>query len=119
MTREAKKAAKEKANTLFLIKGKKALPVASKNFFGEDLREQGVRVRPAGFLSALNLVTANGFLPGVGPREVWTLEFFEDLVTALPKAISKPISPGLFNFVNAKRSTIPVVNMLLSFANLM
>ncbi len=65
--------------------------VIQKNFFGEDLREQGVRVRPAGFLSALNLVTANGFLPGVGPREVWTLEFFEDLVTALPKAISKGI----------------------------
>ena len=65
--------------------------VIQKNFFGEDLRQQGVRVRPAGFLSALNLVTANGFLPGVGPREVWGLEFFENIVTTLPTFITKSI----------------------------
>ena len=65
--------------------------VIQKNFFGEDLRQQGVRVRPAGFLSALNLVTANGFLPGVGPREVWGLEFFENIVTTLPTFLTKSI----------------------------
>ena len=62
-----------------------------KNFFGEDLREQGVRVRPGGFLSALNLVTANGLLPGIGPRETWALEFFNDVVTTLPTTIAKTL----------------------------
>ena len=42
-------------------------------------------------MSALNLVTANGFLPGTGPREVWALEFFEDLVTTLPKFITRNV----------------------------
>ncbi len=65
--------------------------IIQKGFFGDDYRDQGVRVRPAGFLSALNLVTANGFLPGTGPREVWALEFFEDLVTTLPKFITRNV----------------------------
>jgi len=60
-----------------------------KGFFGENLEEQGIRVRPAGFLGALNLVTANGLLPGVGPKVVWTLEFFDAVVKSLPATISK------------------------------
>ena len=65
--------------------------VIQKNFFGEDLRQQGVRVRPAGFLSALNLVTANGFLPGVGSREVWGLEFLDNIGNGLPKVLEETI----------------------------
>ena len=65
--------------------------VIQKNFFGEDLRQQGVRVRPAGFLSSLNLVTANGFLPGVGSREVWALEFLDNIGNGLPKVLEETI----------------------------
>jgi hypothetical protein len=65
--------------------------VIQKNFFGEDLRQQGVRVRPAGFLSALNLVTANGFLPGVGSREVWALEFLDNIGNGLPKVLEDTV----------------------------
>jgi len=62
-----------------------------KGFFGENLEEQGVRVRPAGFLGALNLVTANGLLPGFGPKVVWTMEFFDAVVKSLPATITKII----------------------------
>jgi len=34
---------------------------------GEDLTDEGVRVKPYGFLEGLNLIAANGFSPGFGP----------------------------------------------------
>ena len=37
-----------------------------KAFLGDNYQEQGVRVRPEGFVSGLNLVSANGFSPGFG-----------------------------------------------------
>lgn len=61
--------------------------VIQKGWFGEDLRDEGIRVRPAGFLGALNLVTANGLLPSVGPKVTWTLEFFDRVIGSLPYAV--------------------------------
>ena len=80
--------------------------IIQKGFFGDDYRDQGVRVRPAGFLASLNLVTANGFLPGTGPREVWALEFFEDMVRTLPKFITKNILGDFRTDVNDPYSLI-------------
>ena len=65
------------------------LGVFQKGFFGEDMSDQGIRIRPAGFLGALNLVTANGLLPSVGPKVTWTLEFFDRVITSLPYAVEK------------------------------
>tara|TARA_R110002012_G_scaffold32100_1_gene95331 strand:+ start:5743 stop:11913 length:6171 start_codon:yes stop_codon:yes gene_type:complete len=35
-------------------------------FLGDNYQEQGVRVKPEGFVSGLNLVSANGYSPGFG-----------------------------------------------------
>ena len=43
---------------------------------GEDLTEEGVRVKPHGFLEGLNLVSANGFSPGFGPVVTMPQKFF-------------------------------------------
>ena len=42
-------------------------------------------------MSALNLVSANGFLPGVGSREIWALEFLDNIGNGLPKVLEETI----------------------------
>ena len=65
--------------------------VFQKSAFGEDLTSQGVRVRPAGFLSGLNLVASNGLLPGFGPNVTTTLAFLRKVSGPLPKMFEDAI----------------------------
>ena len=43
---------------------------------GEDLTDEGVRVKPYGFLEGLNLIAANGFSPGFGPIVTFPFKVF-------------------------------------------
>lgn len=54
---------------------------------GEDLRDDGVRVKPYGFLEGLNLISANGFSPGFGPIVTMPFKFLTKIATV----------PGFFN----------------------
>jgi hypothetical protein len=48
---------------------------------GEDLTDEGVRVKPYGFLEGLNLIAANGFSPGFGPIVTVPYKVFSKLLT--------------------------------------
>jgi len=54
---------------------------------GEDLTEQGVRVKPYGFLEGLNLISANGFSPGFGPIVTVPFKVLTKIATA-PKFLT-------------------------------
>jgi len=54
---------------------------------GEDLRDEGVQVKPYGFLEGLNLISANGFSPGFGPIVTLPFKFLTKIATV----------PGFFN----------------------
>jgi hypothetical protein len=54
---------------------------------GENLIDDGVRVKPYGFLEGLNLISANGFSPGFGPIVTMPFKFLTKIATV----------PGFFN----------------------
>tara|TARA_B100001939_G_scaffold69670_1_gene58108 strand:- start:4644 stop:10661 length:6018 start_codon:yes stop_codon:yes gene_type:complete len=54
---------------------------------GENLEDDGVRVRPYGFLEGLNLISANGFSPGFGPILTFPFKILTKIAT-VPKFIS-------------------------------
>ena len=54
---------------------------------GENLEDDGVRVRPYGFLEGLNLISANGFSPGFGPILTFPFKILTKIAT-VPKVIS-------------------------------
>ena len=62
---------------------------------GEDLRDEGVRVKPYGFLEGLNLIAANGFSPGFGPNVTMPFSTIQKIGTA-PKYLNDFIL-GNFN----------------------
>jgi len=68
------------------------------SLLGEDLRDEGVRVKPYGFLEGLNLISANGFSPGFGPIVTFPFKILTKIAT-VPKVINNFIlgnfeSPG-------------------------
>jgi len=54
---------------------------------GEDLTDEGVRVKPYGFLEGLNLISANGFSPGFGPIVTFPFKILTKIATA-PKFLN-------------------------------
>ena len=54
---------------------------------GENLEDDGVRVKPYGFLEGLNLISANGFSPGFGPILTFPFKILTKIAT-VPKVIS-------------------------------
>jgi len=54
---------------------------------GSDLEDEGVRVRPYGFLEGLNLISANGFSPGFGPIVTFPFKVLTKIATA-PKVLT-------------------------------
>ena len=54
---------------------------------GQNLEDDGVRVRPYGFLEGLNLISANGFSPGFGPILTFPFKILTKIAT-VPKVIS-------------------------------
>ena len=65
---------------------------------GENLEDEGVRVKPYGFLEGLNLISANGFSPGFGPIVTFPFKILTKIAT-VPKVISNFVlgnfeSPG-------------------------
>ena len=52
-----------------------------KGLLGENLEEEGVRVRPYGFLEGLNLISANGFSPGFGPIVTFPFKVLTKIAT--------------------------------------
>lgn len=68
------------------------------SLLGDDLRDEGVRVKPYGFLEGLNLIAANGFSPGFGPIVTFPFKVLTRIATA-PKVLNDFIlgnfeSPG-------------------------
>ncbi len=58
------------------IPGQMGFAPVQSALLGEDLRDEGVKVRPYGFLEGLNLVAANGFSPGFGPNVQMAYKLF-------------------------------------------
>tara|TARA_R100000781_G_scaffold115019_1_gene88520 strand:+ start:360 stop:6386 length:6027 start_codon:yes stop_codon:yes gene_type:complete len=74
---------------------------------GENLEDEGVRVKSYGFLEGLNLIAANGFSPGFGPNVTIPFSVFQKIAT-VPKVMNDFI---LGNFNQPGKGVNPIDEM--------